>query len=206
MAKRKQYIVDKKFQLKHTFTVVGIIFVVVALIISIIGINATSNNFKLTEISKTNDAIVKNLDNIMTIQDNILQTVMTWAQNPKEKPEKKAIGEVANRHFKNLQTIKANISNIQANIETNNRIVKYNNYLLLIIVIIVLLQSVILYFVMIRKTHKISGPIFVMSQYIKQIIEGKYPTVRPLRKNDELQEFYELFSQMVDELKKRENK
>lgn len=178
MKQRKQYVIDKKFQLKHTFTVVGAVFVVVALIVGIIGFNAAYNNNRL--------------DNIMGIQDNIVDAMMAWVQNPAEKPQQAAIKEIAGKHFENLTTIK--------------RIIKYNTFLIGLIVVIVIIQGVVMYFIMIRKTHKISGPIFVMSMYFKEIIDGKMPNPRKLRKGDELQEFYDLFAKMVEALKAREKK
>jgi signal transduction histidine kinase len=55
---------------------------------------------------------------------------------------------------------------------------------------------------LILKTHRISGPIYVMSNYIKEMINGKYPHPRPLRKHDELTDFYALFTQLADTLAK----
>src|SRR6266851_4355147 len=39
-------------------------------------------------------------------------------------------------------------------------------------------------------THRVAGPLFVMNGYLKTLGEGQIPTTRPLRKKDELQEFY----------------
>jgi hypothetical protein len=39
-------------------------------------------------------------------------------------------------------------------------------------------------------THRVAGPLFVMNRYLKLLGEGRIPTTRPLRKKDELQEFY----------------
>ncbi|HNR89965.1 MAG TPA: hypothetical protein PKM65_16630 [Spirochaetota bacterium] len=178
MKQRKQYVIDRKFQLKHTFSVLGVVLVLVAVIIGIIGVNAAYNNNRL--------------DNIMGIQDNIVDAMMAWVQNPAEKPQQTAIKAIAGKHFENLTTIK--------------RIIRYNTILIGLIVVIVLLQSVIMYFVMIRMTHKISGPIFVMSKYFADIIDGKMPNPRKLRQGDELQDFYNLFTKMVEALKAREKK
>ena len=49
-----------------------------------------------------------------------------------------------------------------------------------------------------------SGPIFLMSRYIDDIIKGEYPIVRALREKDEFKEFYEKFTEMVEILKKRD--
>jgi hypothetical protein len=42
-----------------------------------------------------------------------------------------------------------------------------------------------------------------MSNYLKEIIAGKLPSPRPLRKGDELKEFYALFVEMVEAVKRR---
>jgi len=75
---------------------------------------------------------------------------------------------------------------------------------LFIIIGFVILQGVLLYFILIRKTHKIAGPLYVMSNYFNDIINGITPNPRSLRKQDELQDFYALFVKMVDALHKRE--
>jgi hypothetical protein len=204
MIKRKQYIIDKEFQMKQTFSILGIKFVIVAILIVIIGVHAALNNRKLSSITKQNDEITKSLDEIMIAQDNIVETEMAWINNPKDRPNTATINEVAQKHYKNLTDMKENIRTIQTNISNINNIIKYNNLVLLLIIIIVLIQSVILYAVMIRKTHKISGPIYVIKNYMKEIIDGKFPTPRPLRKDDEFQDFYEIFKKMIEVLKEKE--
>jgi nitrogen fixation/metabolism regulation signal transduction histidine kinase len=59
---------------------------------------------------------------------------------------------------------------------------------------------------LIRMTLRVSGPAMVLSNHIKQIIGGRYPYMRPLRKDDELQDLYRLFSEMVEVLKERDKK
>jgi len=176
MRQRKQYIINKKFQLKTTFSVIAIVFVIVAIIIAAIGVNAAYNNKKLI--------------NIIQIQDNIVEALIAYSQSPHDSDQKLAIQNIANDHVKNINTIK--------------EIIELNNFLLLIIITFVILQGIILYFVLIRKTHKIAGPIYVMSNYFNDIIKGNIPNPRPLRKNDELQDFYALFVKMVDAIRSRQ--
>ncbi|HOJ29482.1 MAG TPA: hypothetical protein PL059_10450 [Spirochaetota bacterium] len=176
MRQRKQYIINKKFQLKTTFSVIAIVFVIVAIIIAAIGVNAAYNNKKLI--------------NIIQIQDNIVEALIAYSQSPHDSDQKLAIQNIANDHVKNINTIK--------------EIIELNNFLLLIIITFVILQGIILYFVLIRKTHKIAGPIYVMSNYFNDIIKGNIPNPRPLRKNDELQDFYALFMKMVDAIRSRQ--
>jgi len=201
MKKRKKYLIDRDFQLKHTFSVLGVLVAITLVIIALVGVSVFLNNQRLDEIQSKNDVIMKDLDKLMPVQDNIVETLMAWSINPAKKPPRSTVKELAQVHYKNIASIKSDILNTQNNIETINRIIKYYKGLLFFIIIIVVVLVVALYVYMIRKTHKISGPIFVMSRYFREIIEGKTPTVRPIRSDDEFQEFYNLFTQMVNSLK-----
>ena len=55
-------------------------------------------------------------------------------------------------------------------------------------------------------THKVAGPIFVMSRYLKEIAHGNLREVRALRKGDELLEFYDTFQRMLTSLRERETR
>jgi hypothetical protein len=50
-------------------------------------------------------------------------------------------------------------------------------------------------------THRICGPLHVIQQGFHQMIDGRFPKLRPLRKKDEFNEFYRVFMQMVDTVK-----
>ncbi len=72
------------------------------------------------------------------------------------------------------------------------------NFLLVtVITAVIFLQVFILYIFLIRMTHRVSGPIYVISRHIEDIINGREPDLRGLRDNDEFQEFYEKFSEMI---------
>jgi len=53
-------------------------------------------------------------------------------------------------------------------------------------------------------THRIAGPVFMISRYIDQIAQGRYPDPRPLRRNDELKAFFIKFNTMLTAIKDRE--
>ncbi|MEE9296541.1 MAG: hypothetical protein V3W34_16480 [Phycisphaerae bacterium] len=52
-------------------------------------------------------------------------------------------------------------------------------------------------------THRICGPLFVMEKFFGELIAGRFPRRRPLRKKDEFKEFYEVFWRAIDALKAR---
>jgi hypothetical protein len=53
-------------------------------------------------------------------------------------------------------------------------------------------------------THRVAGPVHVMSLYMAALAAGRYPRLRPLRKKDELRGFFERFSEAVDRIRGRE--
>ncbi|PTL78993.1 signal protein [Vitiosangium sp. GDMCC 1.1324] len=53
-------------------------------------------------------------------------------------------------------------------------------------------------------THRVAGPVHVMSLYIATLAAGRYPRMRPLRKKDELRGFFDRFSEAVDRIRERE--
>ncbi len=55
-------------------------------------------------------------------------------------------------------------------------------------------------------THRVAGPVYVLSHYVGVLSRGRYPMMRKLRKGDELQVFFEQFTQVVESLRDREAK
>jgi nitrogen fixation/metabolism regulation signal transduction histidine kinase len=55
-------------------------------------------------------------------------------------------------------------------------------------------------------THKVAGPIFKMKRLLREVGGGKLVIREKLRKGDELQHFFEAFEQMVADLRSRQEK
>jgi hypothetical protein len=53
-------------------------------------------------------------------------------------------------------------------------------------------------------THRISGPLFVLTRHLGILAEGRYPEVRGLRKSDELDYFYTAFEVAIESMRKRD--
>lgn len=53
-------------------------------------------------------------------------------------------------------------------------------------------------------THRIAGPIYALTQFVAALARGRYPLVRPIRRSDELKDFFELFRKSVESLRARE--
>jgi hypothetical protein len=55
-------------------------------------------------------------------------------------------------------------------------------------------------------THKVAGPVFKMKRLLRQVGEGNLHVEARLRKGDELQDFFDAFTQMLSGLRKFEQK
>ena len=53
-------------------------------------------------------------------------------------------------------------------------------------------------------THRVCGPIFVITRHFGTLLDGRYPTFRPLRSSDEFAPMFELFKQWVDKQRDRD--
>ncbi|MFN7134843.1 MAG: hypothetical protein ACK4N5_22375 [Myxococcales bacterium] len=53
-------------------------------------------------------------------------------------------------------------------------------------------------------THRVAGPIYVFSHYVNVLGQGRYPQLRPLRKNDELKSFFETLQVAVASMRERD--
>jgi nitrogen fixation/metabolism regulation signal transduction histidine kinase len=179
MIRRKQVIIDKKFQFKITFSIIGMVTIVAALIVAGMAASLVYNNHRIEKINAMEDRIVQYLQ-VKSITEKSTE------------PDKKAMKEIAVNHSNNMAAMES--------------LVRSNKILLAVLVVFVICQCGILYLMLIKKTHQIAGPVFVMSRYIQDIIKGEYPVTRKIRKKDELQEFYAQFCNMMDVLRERGRK
>lgn len=53
-------------------------------------------------------------------------------------------------------------------------------------------------------THRVCGPIFVITKHFGTMLDGRYPSLRPLRAGDEFAPMFELFKQLVDKQRDRD--
>ncbi len=176
MLKRKKYIIDRKFQLRTAFSVVGFTAAVSLVIIAAIASSIVYNNEKI--------------NNIYEIENNIFQLMQDTSINCNESSN---FGDMTQMLTKNHEL---NLYNI-------NRINHNNRLLLISLVTCLVLQGILLFIMIVKITHRITGPVHVMSGYMNDIIEGKLPTPRDLREKDEFKEFYNLFRKMIESIKER---
>ena len=176
---RKSSLINRSFQLKTTFRIIGIIIIAFIFIIALTGIIATNNN--RTVASAISD-LNRSIETEKKIVEHLIETSRdAWSRNGDGRDEK-----IIDSHLETLALMHNNVVLLRKTIDQN---------LLLVSAMIAtgILLGVFLYLYLIRLTHRISGPLYVLTRHMQDILENREPNIRELRKNDEFKEFYEQF-------------
>jgi predicted PurR-regulated permease PerM len=189
MKKRKSKIIDRGFQLKTTFSILGIMIVAFLFIVAILGIDASIKNKETTR-------IINDLNKAIEVENNIVNAFIEYSQKASGTPIKIALSKIQNDH-------KTSINSIKTHTETLSRYERKKFFIISAIIGIVILLFIILYFYLITLTHRISGPLYVIENYMRDIIEGRNPDFRDLRDKDEFQNLYQTFKQMSEKIQRR---
>ena len=104
-----------------------------------------------------------------------------------------------NNSIKNLNA--SSLANEEI-IKSNNNIIIVNTILIIAIIVMTFSGLGILFTMLIRHTHRISGPIYLMTMYGNEILNGKKPNMRKLRDKDEFGEFYEIYKKICSKAMK----
>lgn len=137
------------------------------------------------------------------------------AQSEKVAAESKKVSDVMKMQVKDdpvyaldptlAKAVGAAASSSDAEVQNQQHALKERQQGMLKTVVGALLALVLLIGMLgIYTTHKIVGPIYMMKALLKQVGDGKLNFNRKPRKGDELQDFFEVFSRMVEKLKKRQ--
>ncbi|HPA72955.1 MAG TPA: hypothetical protein PKY31_11840 [Spirochaetota bacterium] len=171
MAKqRKQMVIDKKFQYSVAIKAVILPLLTILLISGVLLYFAWDNDRKIKDINTNQAAIVDTFLSIPQLVD----------------PQNQYTRD-ANERF-------------QANLGKSREIQRNIRIVLYFLIIMTVVQTIIIFGLSISLTHKIAGPLYVMSQYLNNLRDGKECRFRPLRKGDEFQGFYTDFCDTLKNL------
>jgi nitrogen fixation/metabolism regulation signal transduction histidine kinase len=87
--------------------------------------------------------------------------------------------------------------------ELQEKVSMFDRTVIFYIIGFVVLMALSLFIWGIFITHRVAGPIFIISRFLRQIADNQVPPTRQLRKGDELQELFDNFTAMVDSLKRQ---
>ncbi len=184
---RKKYVLDKKFQFRVSIRAIILPLITTLAICAVLLYFAGNSNQLINDNNK-------NITAIIDTQDSMFDMFMAI---PALQDPGNPIVQKCDAAFKENLKITNRINDNHEKIKKNSLIVLY------ILIVMTVIQAGIIFFQFIFFSHKISGPIYVMTSYLKEIRGGASPKFRPLRKNDELQEFYGEFRETMDYLAKK---
>lgn len=217
----RNYLLDKRFQLKYAGYLAGIAFVVSV----VLGTGLWITSTKLLEQSRT--AVEQGKDLVRQGQETVKRgqlvieqskkvsavVAMNIAKEYKDEPElAKTFGEEATRDEAKLkeeqERLERDASVLKlhaADLEKQSAsAVEQQRALLVGIVVAMALLVALIGLAGIVVTHKVAGPVFKMKRMFRQVGEGKLSLRERLRKGDELQDFFEAFDQMLGSLRDRQ--
>ncbi|MCP4294713.1 MAG: hypothetical protein GY786_03820 [Proteobacteria bacterium] len=198
MKKRSKLLIDKDFQLKKSFAVTGFMVFVFMLVMVAIGFVIDSNNNK---IENNIQQLVRNsisVEEIMGLQQLITIDLSSVPCESESEIDQHRVDSRISDYNQSIGKLRDTVASNEQIAESNKEIVQANRSLIWVVLTILLVGVVPLSFQMIRQTHRISGPIFVMSRHIKETLEGKPIELIGLREKDEFKEFYSLLKVLIE--------
>jgi hypothetical protein len=184
MSQRKIKIVDKKFQMRITFSLIGIVLIAFMLVIALLGIDAAIRNKEIR-------ATLIDLDRSIIVEDNIVKAFVAYSRMNSGEEVRISVPKIQKDHEESIQIMK-DLSTLLKGYE------RRNFFTLSAIIGVIILFAVFMYFYLINLTHRISGPLHVVKKHMQKIIDGGRPDIRELREKDEFKELYATFVSMVN--------
>ncbi len=184
--KRRRSLIDKKFQLRTTFRIIGIIIIAFIIVIAITGIIATDNNRKI-------NSAVADLNRSIAKEKRTAELLFDSSKDARGARQRIKTDELIDDHLEAAALMHTAIQNL-------NKIIYRNMILVTCMIATGVLLGIVLFLYLIRLTNRISGPIYVLTNHMRSVLAGSKPVIRELRKNDELKEFY---AQVVEFIQKR---
>ena len=205
----KNYLLDRSFQLKYTGYIVGI---AVALSLALGGVlywqtekTVAIGNQAVAAGQEANKAGKDAVAQSQALNDKLENDAKTnYGDNPTlldsiRTANKAESDKIAARAKGLAEQEKRLVATQDAIAAQRTRLLATLASMLLGLVIVLGLAGIVI-------THKVAGPIFKMKRLIREVGEGKLVVPGRLRKGDELQEFFEVFATMVENLRVRQER
>ncbi len=187
MKRNRKILIDKKYQLKMAATFTAFAAIAVSAFIAILAYTSYKYSYDL-------EIVAANQKEISSQQDEVFKTLLALSSS-------KNLNNFRVSRSELKQDMALNKSKLDESISIIHQI-NINNYrLVFILVSLLLLQSMVMFYLIIKRSHRTSGPVFILNRYINEIKNGKYPDIRPLRDKDDFTELFDNFREMVDKLK-----
>jgi hypothetical protein len=191
----RNYLIDSRFQLKYTGLMVLVALAISAVMGSVLYSTTRAmvgQSAKVVEESRKVSEESKKVSEVsrMNIRDLASDSPDLLAEFNKE----------ADGHDKSIADQELAIADQQAALIKNQTMMIWS-LVGGLAVMVVLIGMLGIYF-----THKVAGPVFKMKKMLRQVGDGNLRVDARLRKGDELQDFFEAFTDMLANLRRFEKK
>jgi nitrogen fixation/metabolism regulation signal transduction histidine kinase len=191
----RNYLLDSRFQLKYT----GFLVLVAVLISGVMGsVLYTTTRKMVEESAKVVDLSRKVSDESKKVSEVSRMNIKDLAS---DSPDLLAeFNKEADEHDKTLAEQQDAIAANQALLITRQKVL-IGSLVGGLALMVALIGVLGIYF-----THKVAGPVYKMKRLLRQVGRGNLRVEARLRKGDELQDFFDTFTQMVAGLRDLEKK
>jgi nitrogen fixation/metabolism regulation signal transduction histidine kinase len=191
----RNYLLDSRFQLKYSGFLVAVAIVISAIVGSVLYATVRAmviESAKVVEESQKASDESRKVSSVsrMNVRDLAPESPELFAEFNRE----------ADAYDKSIADQQKAVVDQQESLIRRQRwmIVSLVGGLALMVVLIGLLG---IYF-----THKVAGPVFKMTQLLREVGKGNLHVAAHLRRGDELQDFFDTFTQMVSGLQDQEKR
>ena len=187
--KKRNIIINRKYQFTLAMKFAGISALTMAVIIVICSNILINNNSRLENINI-------NRQQLSEIQSEILKSFEELSKSKDIKEYNISTAEL-HKDYDNTKEL------YSKNNEEINKIINRNKGLVTILIVSSIIQVLLFFYLMLRRSHRISGPIYLLERYFDEIIEGNYPKIRPLREDDDFQELFVKLRKVIDIMREK---
>jgi nitrogen fixation/metabolism regulation signal transduction histidine kinase len=189
----RNYLLDSRFQLKYT----GFLVVVAIVISGVMGsVLYSTTRAMVDESARVVEESRKVADESKKVSEVSRMNIKDLAFDSPELLSE--FNKEADAHDKLIVDQQRAIADQQAALIKNQRMMIWS-LVAGLAMMVVLIGMLGIYF-----THKVAGPVFKMKKLLRQVGEGNLHVEARLRKGDELQDFFDAFTQMIAGLRKFE--
>jgi predicted PurR-regulated permease PerM len=178
MKQRKSKIIDRNFQLKTAFSIIGITFFAFLIMIFVLGVSAKSNFDDI-------NTAVNQLNKSIETESDIVKSFIEFSRSINNSSVILYTKKILTDNKKSIQRIEDQVSVLQ-------KIIYKNLISIAILIVVVFLLNILQFIYIIKLTHRISGPIHIINRCLRDMNEGNTPEFRALRKGDNFTQTYDL--------------
>jgi hypothetical protein len=205
----RNYLLDSRFQLKYTGYLVGIAVLLSLLLGVLLAMVSRQVIAQSQETVKQGQETVERGQDVVRESKKVSAVVhMNIVKDPVygDNPELAAVfNDSARDQDKRLEDQQKKLeSDARSLTERSSQLVYQQQRMFLVLIVVLSLLVVGIGLAGIVVTHRVAGPVYRMKRLLGYVGDGHLLLHEKLRKNDELQHFYDAFEAMVQNLRRRQ--